>query len=82
MELHDLRTESSASVAEECYLLLPGFGFVPGADQESWSEAALQSRYQPTGWLQHVQTAAARGLVTLTHLHTLYCWAEIQGVKA
>lgn len=63
------RIELSASVAEECYLLLPGLVLVPGADQESRSEATLQAHHQPTGWLQHVQTAAARGPVT----PALYC---------
>lgn len=58
-------------VAEECYLLLPGLGFVPGADQESRSEAALQAHHQPAGWLQYVQTAASGGPVTLTHLNAL-----------
>lgn len=61
------QTESPASVAEERYLLLPGVGLVPGADQEPRSEAALQAHHQPAGWLQHVQAAAAGGAVTPTH---------------
>lgn len=52
--------------AEECYIQLPSFSLIPGADPGSGEKVTLQAEHQPAGWIQHVQTAASGGA---THDH-------------
>lgn len=63
--------------AEECYVLLSSFSFIPGADQGSRETIILQTKHKPARWIQHFETAASGGP---THYHNskhFLTWASV-----